>query len=267
MAKLSKAPVFYVVAQVVYSPILKLDSLVPELQDRLRKDGFPGYRALRQIGLEVHANADKPAETRVERSETNTHVFASRDQSESIVVTSQSVAYQTVEYDSIEAFQDKFSRAVRAVSEILAPDSFTRIGLRFLDAVVPPDPDSLDKYVRTQFLGLQNTLSDDSETVYTFSETQILKQGRTIKVRVLARAADVAYPIDLTDSAPPLPERFKSVFGVHALIDSDAAFGGESQAAYEFEVDAIVSKLRELKSDHKATFEAVVTPFALEEWA
>lgn len=267
MAKLTKAPVFYAVAQVTHSPILKLESMVPDLQDCLRKDGFPGYRSHKQVAIEVHANPEKADETRVEHSEVLTHLFTSRTQSESIVISAGSIAFQTVEYDTFDDFLAKFSLGVAAVREILMPDSFTRIGFRFLDAVFPPEAGLLDEYVRPAFFGLQQVLDEPWLADYTFSETVATRDGRRTKARVLTRDSPVAFPPDLVASAPPLPQRFKSLGGVHSLIDTDASVGGDGQFAQEFETTVIMDHVRNLKADLESVFRAVVTDKAIKDWA
>lgn len=268
MPKLSKAPVFYVVAQVTYSPVLKLESLIPELQDLLRKAGFPGYKIIKQsvFEVEVHANTATPAETSVNQVESISHIFASRDQTESFVVSADNIAYQTVEYDTIDEFQEKLSRGISAIKDVLAPDSFTRIGLRFLDAVVPPDNVDLSVYVRPQFLGLQNTLEDNWATIYTFSETLVLRNDRQTKVRALTKSGQLAFPPDLSTTAPPLPQRFSSVSGIHALLDSDASITAAEGKAQNFEQEIILGCLRDLKTDIRDTFHAVVTEQAIQDW-
>lgn len=268
MPKLSKAPVFYVVAQVTYSPVLKLESMVPELQERLRKAGFPGYRLLKrgQLEVQLNANAVDSSEAIVKQVESVHHIFSSRDQTESFVLSVDNIAYQTVEYDTIDEFKEKFSRGIAAVKEIIAPDSFTRIGLRFLDAVVPPYELEVGDYIKPQFLGLQDSLEDNWLANYVFSEASVSRENRHTKVRALTKIAQLAFPPDLAPTAPPMPERFASVTGAHTLLDSDASITAEEGKAQNFEMDTILNCLGNLKTDIRDTFHAVVTERALEDW-
>jgi len=266
MGKLTHAPVFYVVAQVTHSPILKLDDLVPDLQDRLRKEGFPGYQALKQVSLQVQTNLNSPAETKVEPSEVTSHVFSTRDRSESFVVGRDSFALQTVEYDRVDTFIAAFAKGIRACQDILAPDSFTRVGLRFLDAVTPPAGGELSEYIRKQFFGLHDTVGEDWETSYTFSETALRREDQQIKVRVLTRSSELMWPPDLKLTAPTLPARFAAISGVHALLDSDVSFTADEGAAQEFGENAILQRLKGLKRDISDSFKAVVTESALKDW-
>jgi uncharacterized protein (TIGR04255 family) len=40
-AKMKSAPVYYVIVQVRFNPILSLDTYAAQIQERLRKEGFP----------------------------------------------------------------------------------------------------------------------------------------------------------------------------------------------------------------------------------
>ncbi len=264
MAKLSKAPVFYTVAQVLHSPILKLDALIPELQDQLRKEGFPGYSASIHTGFEVKPDPTGVSEPKVTQKESVAHVFASRDSTRSIVLREQSLAYQTVEYDSMSVFESGFAKAIDVASKVLEPDFYTRIGMRLLDAVAHPD--DLTSYIRQEFLGLVSTLGDEWGADYTFCETSLTREDRRIKSRVLSRSGQLCYPSDLHNIAPQIPERFQSIDGVHALIDSDAIFGGQSGFAREFNGAEIATHLKSLKTDLNDVFRAIVTKQALEDW-
>lgn len=267
MGKLTHAPVFYVVAQVTHSPVLKLDSLIPELQDHLRKEGFPGYRSQSQVTLQIEANPTTPGETKVNHALVTQHIFSTRDGSASFVVGQDTVAYQTVEYQTIDVFADIFARGIRAIQKVLAPDSFTRIGMRFLDAVTPREGATPSEYIRKQFLGLQDTLGNDWETAYTFSEAMQSRGEQQARVRVLTRSSELAWPPDLAPTAPRMPERFAGIVGVHTVIDSDASFSTAPEAAQEFDERVILDRLLSLKVDIRDVFQAVVTEAALRDWA
>lgn len=267
MGKLKHAPVFYVVVQVTHSPILKLDGLIPELQERLRKEGFPGYRTQSQVSLQIDANPNNPPETKVSHTVVNQHIFSTRDGSASFVVGADAFAFQTVEYDTIKVFADAFARGMSAIQKVFAPDSFTRIGMRFLDAVVPREGAAPSEYIRTQFLGLQETLGNDWNTAYTFSEAIQFRGDQQTRARVLTRASPLAWPQDLQPTAPRLPERFATITGIHTLIDSDASFTTADGVAQEFQEKVILDRLLSLKVDIRDTFQAVVTETALKDWA
>jgi len=264
--RLSHAPVFFVVAQVRHSPILKLDVLVPDLQDKFRKSGFPGYRALKRINFEVGVNEASPQETTFQRQEVISHIFSSRNGTDSFVSDKDSFAFQTVEYDTFETFSETFHRGISAMNEVFGPDSFSSVGLRFLDAIAPRENEIISKYIHKQFLGLQDTLDEEWQVDYTFNETTVVRKDQKLKTRVLTRDSQLMWPPDLAVTAPLLPERFASLVGLHALVDTDASFSVENGQVHEFDVSTVLARLKSLKSDISKAFAATVTPEALKVW-
>ena len=56
--------------------------------------------------------------------------------------------------------------------------------------------------------------------------------------------------------------RFKTINGVHAIIDTDASIEGRNV----FDMDAIKSQLKMLRSGIGLAFDAIVTPTAIAAW-
>ena len=139
--------------------------------------------------------------------------------------------------------------------------------MRFLDAVTPREGDGPSKYIRKQFLGLQDIMGDDWQTAYTFSEALQIRGDQQTKVRVLTRSSELIWPPDLAPTAPRMPERFAGIAGIHTLIDTDASYSTGSEAAQEFDEKVILDRLLSLKVDIRDAFNAVVTETALKDWA
>jgi uncharacterized protein (TIGR04255 family) len=266
VGKLQNAPVFYVVAQVRHSPVLKIDALAPDLQEKLRKIGFPGYRAINRVNLELSTNPVAPHEPMFQQGVSTSHIFSSRDGTESFIADKDSLAFQTVEYDVFETFSERFERGLTAINEVLAPDSLSRVGLRFLDAVFPQLDQTVGYFIHKQFLGLQDTLDDSWLTEYTFAESAFSRNGQRLISRVLTRNSEVMWPPDLVPAAPPMPDRFAARSGIHALIDTDASFTVDSTKSQEFNVQNILARLAMLKADIRDSFNATVTADALKAW-
>ena len=264
--QLTHAPVFFVVAQVRHSPILKLDSLVADLQERLRKQGYPGYKLSKHLGFEVVTNPSGPPEAKFEQIELNNHIFSSRDGAHSFNALKDSFSFSTVEYGTFEAFIERLKPLLLAYADLCAPDSFSQIGLRFLDAIVAGEDKLLHPLIHRQFLGLSDTIGDDWFTDYSFSEASLSHNDQRLKARVVARASSIIWPPDLAPFAPRLPQRFAEINGVHALLDTDATYTTAPGMAQPFDVEVILDRLLSLKKDVSAAFKATVTPEALKAW-
>ena len=95
---LPRAPLVLVLAQLRFTPILKINELVPEIQDQLRKSGFPQlvnrevktvtYEGQQAIKTEVLAQWE----------------FVNKDASRSIILDQASVCFMASEYSHFVDF-------------------------------------------------------------------------------------------------------------------------------------------------------------------
>ena len=72
----------------------------------------------------------------------------------------------------------------------------------------------------------------------------------------------MGFPMDLQPIGVNIAERFKSINGVHAIVDTDASIEGR----HLFELDAIKLQLKMLRSGIGMAFDAIVTPTAVAAW-
>ena len=60
--KMRAAPVYFTIAQVRFNPILSLDTYAPQIQERLRKEGFPdaqkGFLATINLNVNVAPSSE-----------------------------------------------------------------------------------------------------------------------------------------------------------------------------------------------------------------
>ncbi len=108
--KMKNAPVYYAIAQARHNPVLRLSAYVPEIQDRLRKAGYPDHRptttlvvTLALSNSDVQPDAKQPVPKAVER-----HLFLSGDSTRGFIGEEGALSCQTTEYDTCEAFRDGF---------------------------------------------------------------------------------------------------------------------------------------------------------------
>jgi len=264
--RLSKPPVFLVVCQVRHSPVLKLESLLPEFQDRMRKKGFPGYRANKQLGFEIAGDFEKQEAMQVTQREMTTHLLTNRDESEVFVVASDSFAFQTTDYGNFERFSETFAMGLTEFQDVVSPELVTRMGVRFLDLVVPPSDVAISDYVRCEYLGLHHILGDSWQGNYQFVEAVLNRNEQALKSRVIVRNSTVQLPPDLANSVKALPPRVAEVNAMHAVIDTDASYSPPDGTSMSFELKDIIERMTALKMDASEVFKATVTQEALKAW-
>lgn len=264
--RLSKPPVFLVLCQIRHSPVLKLDALLPDFQDRLRKKGFPGYRANKQVGFEVTGDPAKQEDMKVTQQELTSHLLANNDESAIFVVAADSFTFQTTNYGDFESFSDVLAMGLADYQEVVGPALVTSMGVRFLDLVVSPEDQPVSRYVRREYLGLHEVLEGDWTGNYQFVESALNHGDQVVKSRVIVRNSTVQLPPDLAGSVRKLPPRLAEVNGVHAVIDTDATFAPTVGTTMAFGLEGITERMTSLKMDASEVFKATVTPEALKAW-
>ena len=256
MEKLTKAPVFYALAQIHFNPVSLMGDYVPKIQERLRQK-FPDFRQemLQRIELKVG-----------EKSDIQTHGmprwnFMNSKGTEGYLLHTDSLVFHTTKYDRFSVLLEQLLVGLKLIHEVVLLSYVERIGLRYLNAVTPyGQGEGLDKYLLPCVLGLSHaslgTLS------HNFLETAFQNLCGTLGCRIVIRDNAIGMPADLHPLALRIEERFASIMGLHAILDYDQF----AEERFDFKVEDIESKLKLMHDLVSKVFEATVTPFALEQW-
>lgn len=140
--KFNKSPLIQVIIQLRYPSILDISTNEPvEFQNRIR-DSFPVYNkrneVQKQIVINKNTNADSNPNSYVPQLlETNTpnHQFSSESSDCSINLTNTFISITTTNYSSFATLMYIFMPIVEAMIDIYSPAFFSRIGLRYIDAI------------------------------------------------------------------------------------------------------------------------------------
>lgn len=262
--KMKNAPVYFAIAQARHNPVLRLGAYAADIQDRMRKVGYPDFKKgvsmafnLPQIGDASQAQ-NPPVVEQVERL-----MFFSTDNTKGFIVEQNALSFQTTEYDTFESFADEFIKGLGIVHECVTLAHSERIGLRYLDAIVPPNGEAgLADYLVPGVLGLSSKLPDEVEVSHSFTETHIRTVECVVLARTIIQAGALGFPMDLQPIGVNIADRFKTISGVHAIVDTDASIEGR----HVFDLDAIKSQLKMLRSGIGLAFDAIVTPAAIAAW-
>lgn len=263
--KMKHAPVYYVIAQVRHNPVLSLGTYAPDIQERMRKVGYPDYRPSKTLvfNLTMHAadgttQPHQPATETVER-----HAFISMDGTSGFIVEQGSFAFHTTEYDVFPTFSRDFFAGLEIIHTCMGLAFSERVGIRYLDAVVPEAGKSdLEDYLVPGVLGLAGRLPSEAPISMSLSETLIQMQHANLMSRTLVQDGPLGLPMDLAGQGLKVPDRFQKVNGLHAIIDTDASQEGRQS----FDLEHLRKRLDTLHSTIRMAFEASVTPHALSMW-
>jgi uncharacterized protein (TIGR04255 family) len=262
--RMKNAPVYFTIAQVRHNPVLRLGAYADEIQDRMRKAGYPDFKKAMSMAFSLmgqDTDGQQPGLPTLEKVERL--MFFSSDNTRGFIVEQNAFSFHTTEYDTFETFSEEFVKGLSIVHECIALAHTERIGLRYLDAIIPPTgEDGLAEFLTPGVLGLSRVLSDEMKVSHTMTETHFRGQGCAVLARTIIQDGPLGFPMDLQPVGMRLPDRFLKVNGVHAIVDTDAFIEGRSV----LDIDDIKKQLVTLREGIDVAFNAIVTKNALDAW-
>lgn len=262
-AKMGNAPVYFTVAQVRFNAILSLESYLPAIQDRMRAEHFPDYRreVFQRLTIPFGGNdADQAATPTVLPQSRFT--FGDIDGTSSFILENNTLSFQTTEYDTFKTFSKNLLNGLSILHEALRLDFTERVGLRYLDAVLPnTKAESLSDYLAPEVLGLSQKL--DGQIAHSMSETVSLNIAGQLVSRVIIQNGRVGLPPELSALAPKVNSRFTQREGLHAILDTDAFY----EQREGFNLSGLEARLSALHDETLNSFKVTVTPHAIEAWS
>jgi len=219
--KLTKQPLALVLIQTRFSPISNLDKYIPDIQDKLRRNGFPYMTARKGTAFELSPAGIQP--TIIDQ-----WVFDTADRRTSVIMDGRQVLLQSTSYDTFEPFLAQYLVVLNIVMKITEHDKFgicDRLGLRYIDQVVKQDKeDSIDSYLRPELRGMTSSffLTDKKRYAFTNVVTTQLpsKETASLSMRIYRNNDTLDLPPDVYAGAPPRL-RIIDTSDDFALIDMD----------------------------------------------
>jgi uncharacterized protein (TIGR04255 family) len=251
---LTNAPVALVLAQVRVSPVEAMESYVPEIQERLRKAGFPEIRE-NQIHNQVVVEGKPVAERRATQWE-----FVNKANTSMIQLNLDAITVQTTEYSCFEDLEETFKLAVETLHQIVAPSQVHRYGLRYVNVIPIGFDSSFVTWLQPQLLGHPNL--PNAQRIGSFSETVMVTElSSRLVSRCITMHAGMPIPADLMPCNLKLPFEFH-LNEPFAILDNDHGRVGPEDFDPSVSVDAIAG-LHDLL---ELTFRTSVTEHAIQQW-
>jgi uncharacterized protein (TIGR04255 family) len=129
-----RAPLTQVVAQLRFPPILRIQSGPPaDFQERVR-----GIFPLLERGMALPVGQQIPAEILQFLAAGNadaTYRFLTEDRKTTLTLSPDSISLSTTAYHRWEQFKKLFDPPFAALAEIYKPSFFSRVGLRYINAI------------------------------------------------------------------------------------------------------------------------------------
>jgi uncharacterized protein (TIGR04255 family) len=131
-----KAPLIEVIAQLRFPPIYAIQTAAPaEFQERIRRQ-FPFVEENSLIVLP--GGVELPPEMRkliISQPGEKVYQFLSEDKRDMITLAKDTIGFSTKKYVLWEQFLETINRAITALVDVYHPAFYSRIGLRYIDAI------------------------------------------------------------------------------------------------------------------------------------
>lgn len=251
-------PVFYTIAQLKFNPILRMEKYVPAIQDRLRRQGFPEF----QSANDSHFVFDIDREELI-RQRTSRWIFSDKKRTHAYVLSNDSIAFHTTSYVDFEQFSTDILKGLQAVHDEVILSSVVRIGLRYLDAIVPTKGHSVEDYLIKElhtFAGLEGHFK------HRFLENVLQIDNRLLISKIFVVEKGLPLPPDLHPLPLSLPEKLRGRTGKTATLDNDCSSSEVLELESGLDREFIAQNLRTLKVCLNEAFEYATTDLARKEW-
>lgn len=254
--KMKNAPIYFAIEQVRFNPILSLETYLPDIQEKFRKAGYPGFKKAFAMAFNMATIAEGDANP----EKASRYVFSNLNESAGFILEQNALSFQTTDYDTYNTFSSELFQGLEFLHQVVNLSFFERVGIRFLDVVKPLDGETIPQYLIPEVLGLYGRLEGD--TVHSFSESMNrIKIGSLIS-RIILQDAPLRLPPDLHPIGLQVAPRFAKINGTHAVIDTDAFY--DTREA--FNINVIKNHLEILHDEITKIFRIVATEYALNIW-
>lgn len=262
--RMTKAPVYYALAQAQFNPVAAMAKYVDEVQDILRRAGYTLFEP-QQITQLQFVGGPGQVPTQPEVMQVMNWLISKADRTAGFILGASSLTYHTTHYQTRNEFLPELVQGLQAVHKVVSLDHLARLGLRYLDAVIPDKGETVSQYLAD---GLQG-VSFGAKQRYAMSESVLetetgpLVASGALVARVYRATSPLGYPPDLAPHGLQPMSRFQINDAIsHAVIDTDHFVEGRMSIDFE----QINEQLASLHTGIKSAFEAMLTPHAKEVW-
>jgi uncharacterized protein (TIGR04255 family) len=143
--KMSNAPVYFTVAQVRFNPVLNMEGYLVTIQEKMRTAHFSDFKreTIQQLIVPFGSLSDSgqvPTPSFVPQARC---IFGNIEGTTEFVLENSALALQTTAYETFEVFSKTLLDGLEIVHDALRLDFTERVGLRYLDAILPKERESL----------------------------------------------------------------------------------------------------------------------------
>jgi uncharacterized protein (TIGR04255 family) len=259
--KLERQPLTLVLAEFRFSPVNNPADCIPD---------FAKAAGLQQGGFEEGARQEVQLSSEGVSVKTPNKIWMFRDakQGRLIQVEKDRMIFVTTQYPRFEAFAAQCMEVVYALKQAMEPERLLRVGLRYNDAVVPCEDESLSQYLDPQLLPAAVLAESDAFVEHHRTETLVRTHAGVLALRLLMGRHGLAVMPDIGHRFPLALSMEVPAERMTAVLDFDHFWKPDREDSAEFSSDEAENRLRALHEAAREAFWKVTTEFARRErWA
>ncbi len=146
LGRLPNAPLAYVLAQVRFEPFLEIEKHIPALQTSLRAR-YPRFRRVERVGFEVLLTETTQSPQIQPATNMAQWEFGAAANFEGVIVQQHSLVFHVTAYETHEQFGQAWRWVMNQVGAHIPDLLVNRIGLRYVDFIVPNPDETPEDYV------------------------------------------------------------------------------------------------------------------------
>ena len=255
---LKSPPVYFTVAQIRFNTVLTLADFIPVMQEKMRQEGFSDFSRQQTVVLQISGSGSP-----LEPQHQDRFTFGTFDRKHLFLLDRGALTLQSTDYGAYEGFSQMFLHGLTIVDNAMRLDFTERVGLRYLDRVVPREGETVADYLVPGVLGAKGLLSEmGAKTLHTYTETLSWVGDVQLRARVVMQDGPLSFPPDLAAEGMALNPRLAEGSGWHAIIDSDGMVEGRTV----FSIDDVAARLGKIHQVIGRAFRETVTSRAFQVW-
>lgn len=259
--RLRNAPLCFALSEVRFNTILGLEkNYLPGIQEELRKAGFADFEPSTELTFQIKPPVEADAK-RVDAVSVNRYVFRDIGRTAGFSLSAGSIAFFTSAYDVFETFRATMMQGLQIVHSAIGLSFSERIGIRYINVVIPRSDEKLQDYLIPEILGLTVKLGGVIDHAYSETKRR-LETGGGVVARAMVRNGRVGLPQGMDSVGLMVNERFTAFEGLHGMLDTDAFL----EKRESFDLGAIEAHVRRLHDENENVFRTIATPHALKVW-
>lgn len=257
----TNAPLAYTLAEVRTERLADIEDYQPKLAGKLR-DTYPIQRTMKTVNV-ITSGGQLVSEP----SSDTAWEFATPDNRVAVMLRVNGLVLHATRYLDSKTFLTQLGKVVEALEKEVPSVYVNRLGLRYIDFVIPSRGEDPEAYVDGR-LNPDIGLSDVAERVTTASlSVYQMRSGAVLNLRYTRARGKPELPPDLSvlslDKSPPMTEKVAKTRPTAVLdIDCHQPYSPVKRLNTSREIDRFVS-LREISSN---AFTTAITDHARKEW-